>query len=149
MKELQLPNAPSSATGRVKGWIEPVMIPTFHPHAADKHPMFLERRVYQGSTGKVYPLPFFDRIDETPVPKQWNAVHLENEFVRVMILPELGGRIHVLRDKTSGYDAVYRQDVIKPALVGLAGPWVSGGIEMNWPQHHRVSGALFVLIRVW
>ena len=54
-----------------------------------------------------------------------------------MILPELGGRIHVARDKTNGYDLIYRQDVIKPALVGLAGPWVSGGIEFNWPQHHR------------
>jgi len=54
-----------------------------------------------------------------------------------MILPELGGRIHRLIDKTNGYDLIYHQAVIKPALVGLAGPWVSGGIEFNWPQHHR------------
>ena len=65
------------------------------------------------------------------------AVHLENEHLRVMVLPELGGRIHLLRDRSNGYDLVYRQDVIKPALVGLCGPWVSGGIELNWPQHHR------------
>ncbi|GAB4004731.1 hypothetical protein GCM10029992_50590 [Glycomyces albus] len=54
-----------------------------------------------------------------------------------MILPELGGRIHIGLDKTRGYDFFYRNDVIKPALVGLAGPWVSGGVEFNWPQHHR------------
>ena len=42
-------------------------------------------------------------------------------------------------DKTNGYHFVYYNQVIKPALVGLAGPWISGGIEFNWPQHHRPS----------
>ena len=116
-----------------------VTLPTYAPHAPDKNPMFLEKRVYQGSSGKVYPLPFTDRIAEKSVPRAWEAIHLENEFLYVMILPQLGGRIHVVRDKTNGYDLVYNQPVIKPALVGLAGPWVSGGIEFNWPQHHRPS----------
>jgi len=116
---------------------EPVVLPTYAPAAPDKNPMFLEKRVYQGSSGKVYPLPFIDRISETKSDVEWDAVHLENEFLYVMILPQLGGRIHVLRDKTNGYDLVYNQPVIKPALVGLAGPWASGGIEFNWPQHHR------------
>jgi tetratricopeptide (TPR) repeat protein len=55
------------------------------------------------------------------------------------MLPELGGRVHAIKDLTNGYEAIYRQNVIKPALVGLGGPWVSGGIEFNWPQHHRPS----------
>lgn len=101
--------------------------------------MFLEKRVYQGSSGRVYPLPFTDRIAEKPVPHAWEAVFLENEFLLVMILPALGGRIHRLVDKTNGYDVIYHQTVIKPALVALAGPWASGGIEFNWPQHHRPS----------
>jgi tetratricopeptide (TPR) repeat protein len=99
--------------------------------------MFLEKRVYQGSSGKIYPLPFIDRISETKRDVEWDAIHLENEFLEVMILPQIGGRIHSLRDKTNGYDVIYNQAVIKPALVGLAGPWISGGIEFNWPQHHR------------
>jgi tetratricopeptide (TPR) repeat protein len=118
---------------------EAVTLPTYEPLAADKNPMFLEKRVYQGSTGKVYPLPFIDRIADTPRDVSWDAIHIENEFLYVMILPRIGGRIHVARDKTNGYDFIYRQDVIKPALVGLAGPWISGGIEFNWPQHHRPS----------
>jgi tetratricopeptide (TPR) repeat protein len=118
---------------------EPLTLPTYTPHAPDQNPMFLEKRVYQGSSGKVYPLPFIDRIAEKPVPHRWDAIHLENEFLSVVILPELGGRIHALRDKTNGYDLIYNQAVIKPALVGLAGPWASGGIEFNWPQHHRPS----------
>lgn len=99
--------------------------------------MFLEKRVYQGSSGRVYPLPFTDRIAEKPVDRKWRAVWIENEFIRAMVLPEIGGRIHALQDKTNGYDVLYHQPVIKPALVGLAGPWISGGIEFNWPQHHR------------
>lgn len=99
--------------------------------------MFLEKRVYQGSSGRVYPLPFIDRIAEEPVPHRWQAVWIENEFLRALVLPEIGGRIHALLDKTNGYDLIYNQPVIKPALVGLAGPWISGGIEFNWPQHHR------------
>ncbi|MFA7342669.1 MAG: DUF5107 domain-containing protein [Terrimicrobiaceae bacterium] len=118
---------------------EPVVFPTYAPAAPDKNPMFLEKRVYQGSSGRVYPLPFIDRISETKSDVGWDAVHLENEFLYIMILPQIGGRIHVLRDKTNGYDLVYNQPVIKPALVGLAGPWASGGIEFNWPQHHRPS----------
>ena len=117
--------------------LEELVIPTYLPALPDKNPMFLEKRVYQGSSGKVYPLPFTDRISEKPVDRKWKAVWIENEFVRAMVLPEIGGRIHVLQDKTNGYDVIYNQPVIKPALVGLAGPWISGGIEFNWPQHHR------------
>lgn len=101
--------------------------------------MFLEKRVYQGSSGRVYPLPVYDRIAEEPVAHDWEAVFIENEFLEVMILPALGGRIHRMVDKTNSYDVIYYQPVIKPALVALAGPWISGGIEFNWPQHHRPS----------
>lgn len=121
----------------VKAWSAPVALPTYEPLAPDKNPMFLETRVYQGSSGKVYPLPFTDRIATAPHDRVWQALHIENEFLRVMILPEIGGRIHAGVDKTNGYDFFYRQHVIKPALVGLAGPWISGGVEFNWPQHHR------------
>jgi tetratricopeptide (TPR) repeat protein len=114
-----------------------VVIPTYEPLPPERCPMFLDRRVYQGSSGKVYPLPCVDRISTKKTDRAWRAIYLENEYLKVMILPEIGGRIHAILDKKSGYDAIYRQDVIKPALVGLAGPWISGGIEFNWPQHHR------------
>ena len=134
---LQLPAAPASETGAVKAWQEPVVLKTYLPAEPHPNPLFLEKRVYQGSSGKVYPLPVIDRIATEPRQHAWQAVHLENEYLRLMILPEIGGRIHVGCDKTNGYDFFYRQNVIKPALVGLAGPWISGGIEFNWPQHHR------------
>lgn len=135
---LVLPAVPGHLVGQgVAAWRQPVTIDTYLPDPADRYPAFLENRVYQGSSGRVYPLPFHERISPTKVPRSWDAIHLENPWIRLMILPELGGRIHVGMDTTNGYDFFYRNNVIKPALVGLAGPWISGGVEFNWPQHHR------------
>lgn len=125
------------ATNSAKIWEEDVIIPTYEIGAPDKNPMFLEKRVYQGSSGKVYPYPTTEKISHEKKDKIWHVVYLENEYLKVMILPELGGRIQRAYDKTNDYDFVYYNHVIKPALVGLAGPWISGGIEFNWPQHHR------------
>lgn len=145
---LVLPNAPASETAAVKAWEEPVRMTTYLPASPDPNPLFLEKRVYQGSSGKVYPLPVIDRVATEPCEHSWQAVHLENEYLRLMILPEIGGRIHVGYDKRNGYDFFYRQNVIKPALVGLAGPWISGGVEFNWPQHHRPATFLPVDVAI-
>lgn len=120
-------------------WEEDIVIPTYLTGEPDKNPMFFEKRVYQGSSGRVYPHPVIDKICDEKVDKTYHAVCLENPYLFVMILPELGGRIQRAYDKTNGYDFVYYNHVIKPALVGLTGPWISGGIEFNWPQHHRPS----------
>lgn len=118
-------------------WEEKMVIPTYEVGNPDKNPMFLEKRVYQGSTGKIYPYPTTQEISRTKTDHEWKVIWLENEYIKVMILPELGGRIQRAYDKTNDYDFVYYNKVIKPALVGLTGPWISGGIEFNWPQHHR------------
>ena len=129
----------STAGSDVRAWSDRVVIPTYPPLAPERSPIFLERRVYQGSSGRVYPNQVTDRVSDERVDRAYDAVHLENEYVRLMILPEIGGRIHVGQDLTNGYDFFYRQRVIKPALIGLLGPWISGGVEFNWPQHHRPS----------
>jgi tetratricopeptide (TPR) repeat protein len=135
--KLDLPPAPAAEQGAVKAWYASVSMLTYMPAEPDPNPLFLEKRVYQGSSGRVYPLPVIDFIERIPHLHLWDAVHIQNEFLRLMILPAIGGRIHVGVDKRNGYDFFYRQNVIKPALVGLAGPWISGGVEFNWPQHHR------------
>ena len=123
----------------VKAWRELVTIPTYEIGKAEKAPMFLEKRVYQGSSGVVYPYPVIESISNEKTDKDYKAVYLENEYIKVMILPELGGRIQMAYDKIKQRHFVYYNHVVKPALVGLAGPWISGGIEFNWPQHHRPS----------
>lgn len=114
-------------------WEEEVIIPTYEVGKPDKNPMFLEKRVYQGSSGKVYPYPVTETISHKRTDRAYRAVFIENEYIKVMLLPELGGRIQRAFDKTNQYDFVYYNHVIKPALVGLCGPWISGGIEFNWP----------------
>ena len=123
----------------VKAWNEQVVIPTYEVGQPEKNPMFLEKRVYQGSTGVVYPYPVIEKISDEKVDKTYNAVFIENEYIKVMILPELGGRVQMAYDKIKERHFIYYNHVIKPALVGLTGPWISGGIEFNWPQHHRPS----------
>ena len=122
-----------------KAWRETVTIPTYEIGKEEKNPIFLEKRVYQGSSGVVYPYPVIESIANEATPHEWQAVWLENEYIKVMILPELGGRVQMAYDKIRQRHFVYYNHVIKPALVGLTGPWISGGIEFNWPQHHRPS----------
>ena len=123
----------------VKVWEEDIVLPTYEAGKPEKSPMFLEKRVYQGSSGVVYPYPVIEKISDTCTEKTYHALFLENEYIKVMILPELGGRVQMAYDKIKRRHFIYYNHVIKPALVGLAGPWISGGIEFNWPQHHRPS----------
>ncbi len=122
---------------RTRGWEESIEIPTYTAGSPDRNPMFLEKRVYQGSSGAVYPYKMIHSVSDEKVKKTYRALFLENRYLKIMILPELGGRVQMALDKTNNYHFVYYNRVIKPALVGLAGPWISGGIEFNWPQHHR------------
>ncbi len=122
-----------------RAWEETIVLPSYAVPAADKNPMFLDGRVYQGSNGKAYPNPVTEKVSDEKKDRPYRAVFLENEHIRVMTLPEIGGRVHAAEDKSNAYDFFYRQNAIKPALVGLLGPWISGGLEFNWPQHHRPS----------
>ena len=122
-----------------KAWRETVTIPTYEAGREEKNPIFLEKRVYQGSSGVVYPYPVVESIADEKTDRDYNAVYLENEYLKIMILPELGGRVQMAYDKIRQRHFVYYNHVVKPALVGLTGPWISGGIEFNWPQHHRPS----------
>lgn len=114
-----------------------ITIPTYGIGNPEPLPLFFEKRPYQGASGKVYPIPYTSAISDKKEDKDYNGYILENDYIRVELLPELGGKIHSAYDKTSDYDFIYHNKVIKPAMVGLAGPWISGGIEFNWPQHHR------------
>lgn len=125
--------------GIVRVWDEVVMLPTYPVGNEEKNPIFLEKRVYQGSSGVVYPYPVVEKIADEKIDKPYRAFFIENEYLKIMVLPELGGRIQMAYDKVKQRHFVYYNQVIKPALVGLTGPWISGGIEFNWPQHHRPS----------
>src|ERR1039457_4123769 len=131
---LSAPGSPS-----VKVWEEKITIPTYLAGDPGPNPMFFFGRASQGAQGPVYPYPMYDTLTGKKVDKTYTVVYLENEYLRIGVLPEIGGRIFEGVDKTNNYNFIYRQHVIKPALIGLIGAWISGGVEWNIPHHHRAS----------
>ena len=125
--------------GTVRAWKEVINLPTYAIGKEEKNPIFLEKRVYQGSSGVVYPYPVVEKVEDEKHDRPYLAYFLENEYLKIMVLPELGGRVQMAYDKVRKRHYVYYNHEVKPALVGLTGPWISGGIEFNWPQHHRPS----------
>ncbi|MCR4883002.1 MAG: DUF5107 domain-containing protein [Clostridiales bacterium] len=116
------------------------LIPYYGEPEAEAMPMFAENRVHQRSSGNPYPNRVVMEVKRAECKEHpFRVITLENEYLCLELLPELGGRIYSALDKRTGYDFFYRQHVIKPALIGLLGSWISGGVEFNWPCHHRPS----------
>ncbi len=130
---------PILADSTAKIWEEPLVIPTYEVGKPDPNPRFYTGRTYQGAQGRVYPYPMLDVLTDSRKDKTYKAVYLENEYVKICVLPEIGGRVFAALDKTNNYDFLYRQHVIKPALIGMLGAWISGGIEWCIPHHHRAT----------
>ena len=110
--------------------------------AARSESAFLFWRRLAGAQHRIYPYPAYDNLTTEKVDKSYKMVYLENEYVRIGILPESGGKIFEAIDKTNGYNFFYRQHVIKPALISLLGAWISGGVEWDIPHHHRATSFL-------
>ncbi len=131
--------APLLSDSTVNVWQEPLVIPTYKVAPPDSNPMFYKGEVYQGAKKSIYPYPFLDKLTDIRQNKTYNALYLENDYVKICFLPELGGRLLSALDKTNNYDFLYRQHVIKPALIGMLGAWISGGIEWCVLHHHRAT----------
>ena len=81
----------------VKAWEEDIIIPTYPTGSPEKSPMFPEKRIYQGSSGVVYPHAIIEKIYDEKTDKTYKAVFLENRYLKVMILPELGAKVPLIR----------------------------------------------------
>ena len=132
----------AQAQAPVHIWQAPLTLPTYKIGPPEQSPMFFAGRIYQGAAGKIYPYPLYDRILDVRGDKTYQADYLENKYVKISVLPQLGGRVFSAMDKTNGYDYVYRQKAIKPALIGMIGAWISGGMEWDIPSHHRSTSYL-------
>ena len=82
--------------------------------------------------GKIYPYFRFDAYAVDPVGRKWNMICLENEWIKLWVAPEIGGKVYGAMDKTSGRYFIYCNSVVKFRDIALRGPWTSGGIEMNF-----------------
>ncbi len=119
-----------------------IVLPTYAPGGYDKTPLFYTGRVYQGAQGRVYPYPMQDVLHDEKIDETYKYLTMENDWFHVGMLPEHGGHLLNFTDKATGFETFYRQHVIKPALIGMLGAWISGGVEWNFPHHHRATTAM-------
>lgn len=82
--------------------------------------------------GRIYPYFRFDGYTDHPVDREWKVVELENAYLRVTILPEIGGKIWSAVEKSTGRSFIYDNHVVKFRDIAMRGPWTSGGIEPNY-----------------
>lgn len=120
----------------VDAWEGSIELNTYPLGPDDPNPPFQR----QGGSWSVYPYPLKDDLLEgPPETRTYKSLHLENEYLQVTVLPELGGRVYSLYDKVCGRDVFYRNNVVKYGLVAVRGAWISGGIEFNFPTGHTYT----------
>ena len=129
----------SAQDSTVKVWEGTLKIPTYLIDPPETAPIFDCDWSYQRARRAVYPYVLDDNMTRNKKDVVYKALYLENEYVKLCVLPEIGGRLFYAIDKTNGYDIFYHQDVIKPANVGMTGAWISGGVEWNVFHHHRAT----------
>ena len=120
----------SAVAGEVRVYESPLTLPTYRIGLPEQMPIW----------GRIYPYTMYDKLTDERYSRTYRALWVENEYVKALVLPEIGGRLHGAQDKTNGYQFFQNQRTIKPGLVGMAGAWISGGVEYNFPHGHRPSG---------
>lgn len=103
----------------------------------------IPRMDYIKKIGSIYPYFRYDGSSDTGVEKDWKVVELENEYLKIMILPEIGGKIWTVIEKSSGKSIVYFNSVVKFRDVAIRGPWTSGGFEFNYGAYGHSPGSAF------
>ncbi|MHB1037891.1 MAG: DUF5107 domain-containing protein [Pirellulales bacterium] len=134
---------PAVAAEKVKAWEGSISLPTY-PWQDDVNPAFW---AIEGGAGLpaakgsiVYPYTMQDHLSRAKVDRTYKAVFLENEYLKVTCLPELGGRLHSVFDKTTNQEMFHANRVIKPGMIAMRGAWISGGVEWNTGPHgHTVT----------
>jgi tetratricopeptide (TPR) repeat protein len=129
----------NSSIGQVKVSEQQWVIPTYKVAPADKNPMFFTGELFQEASRSIYPYALNDVYTDVKEDHSWKALILENEYIKLCITPEIGGKLYYADDKTNAYNYIYKNDVVKPSGIGMLGAWTSGGIEWCVLHHHRAS----------
>ncbi|HZG76895.1 MAG TPA: DUF5107 domain-containing protein [Paenibacillus sp.] len=117
---------------RTAAYRDSITLPTYPVRSANINPILREYR-----REKPYPYLLYDDLDDVPTPEAYETLVIENDYLKVTVLPALGGKLYSAFDKRNGQEVFYRNNVVKPQLVGLTGAWTSGGVEFNFPTGHR------------
>jgi len=127
--------APSALHAQaVQAWRGPITIPTYKLGQPDPDPAFP-----LNSSTDIYPYTMLDDLTDTRAPETYQAIYLENQYLKITILPQLGGHVYSVYDKIDHREVLYRDHVIKYGLVGPRGAWISGGMEFSFPYAHTMD----------
>ena len=118
------------------------ILPTYKLEPSEKAPIFYTGESFQGARKVIYPYAMNDVISNVREEKSWKFLTLENEYIKLGITPEIGGKLYYATDKSNDYNFIYKNNEVKPSNIGMTGAWVSGGIEWCVLHHHRASTML-------
>lgn len=118
----------------VRAWRGTISIPTYKLGPPDPDPSF-----QLNNSRNIYPYPMLDDVSDRRVAETYQAIYLENQYLRITILPQLGGHVYSIYDKVDHREVLYRNHVIKYGLIGPRGAWISGGMEFSFPYAHTMD----------
>jgi len=81
---------------------------------------------------KIFPYFKYEGYEQIAKKKNWKVITLENEYIKVFVLPEIGGKVWGAIEKSTGEEFLYKNEVVKFRNISMRGPWTSGGIEFNF-----------------
>ena len=125
-----------SAYAQVTVTEETINLPTYKIGEPNVMPRYYEGKTHQGVQRRIYPYPMDDQLTTNKENKDYGILTMENEFIKLGIIPSLGARIYYALDKTNDYMWFYKNDVVKPSLIGMIGNWISGSSAWGFPHHH-------------
>jgi tetratricopeptide (TPR) repeat protein len=125
-----------SSYGQLTVTKETITLPTYKNGEPNVMPRYYEGKTHQGVQRRIYPYPMDDQLTTDKENMDYDILTVENEFIKLGIIPSLGGRIYYALDKTNDYMWFYKNDVVKPSLIGMTGNWISGSNAWGFPHHH-------------
>jgi len=112
-------------------------LPTYELTGQNRNPVFRS----QYGVAHIYPYTLLDEIASRPAPKVYRTLTLENQYLRVTVLPDLGGRVYSLFDKISNREVFYKNSIVKFSPLAIRGAFFSGGLEFSFPVAHAPTTA--------
>jgi tetratricopeptide (TPR) repeat protein len=117
----------------VRVWEGTLDLPTYEEGLPDVNPPFDAFETQRFN----YPYTLRHNLTDRRAVTRWRTLNLENEYLKVVVLPDLGGHLYSCVDKANGADMFYANGSIKKARVSYRGAWTALGIEFNFPVSHN------------
>ena len=127
----------SSENDHVKARRGTITLPTYKITGQNRNPVFRS----QYGVAHIYPYTLLDEIAPRTTDVSYNTLEIENQYLRVTVLPDLGGRVYSVYDKISAREVFYKNAVVKFSPLAIRGAFFSGGVEFSFPVAHAPTTA--------